>query len=207
MRLFHSILCVLLMSPTHRRLSSWFEDHKKKILILWFTGFKSNLLLSRVFLFHRAACNVFHLFGPSARLMLLGWEMSSLWVTVTVTELCMSLLIITLTRCCMYATTFGPLGVHYGRRPECEFDSMLQNNSDLAHLAGKMFFVWEGNHQLTVWWRHINKHHSLDKDWHISVDCIVVDPRNCTTVFLNAMNDINSLPRKMAKRNFDLLCA
>ena len=72
-----------------------------------------------------------------------------------------------------------------------EFDAMLRNDSDLAHLAGKMFFVWEGNHRLTAWWRHVNKHHSLDKDWHISVDCIVVDPRNCTAVFLNAMNDIN----------------
>ena len=38
---------------------------------------------------------------------------------------------------------------------------------------------------------NIHKHHLLDKDWHISFDCIVVDPRNCTSVFLNAMNDIN----------------
>jgi hypothetical protein len=68
---------------------------------------------------------------------------------------------------------------------------MLQNDPDLAHLAGKMFFVWEGNHRLTAWSRHINKHHALDKDWHISVDCIVVDPRNYTAVFLNAMNDVN----------------
>ena len=72
-----------------------------------------------------------------------------------------------------------------------EFDSMLQNNPDLAHLVGKIFFVWEGNHLLTAWWRHINKHHSLDKDWHIFVDCIVVDPKKCTAVFLNTMNDIN----------------
>ena len=72
-----------------------------------------------------------------------------------------------------------------------EFDAMLRNDSDLAHLAGKMFFVWKGNHRLTAWSRHIKKHHSLDKDWHISVDCIVVDPRNCTTIFLNAMNDVN----------------
>jgi hypothetical protein len=72
-----------------------------------------------------------------------------------------------------------------------EFDAMLRADSVLAQFAGKMFFVWEGNHRLTAWWRHINKHHSLDKDWHISVDCIVVDARNSTAVFLNAMNDIN----------------
>jgi hypothetical protein len=70
-------------------------------------------------------------------------------------------------------------------------DSMLQDDSDLSYLVGKMFFVWEGNHRLTAWQRHIIKHHSMDKDWHISVDCIVVDPRSCTAVFLNAMNDIN----------------
>ena len=57
-----------------------------------------------------------------------------------------------------------------------KFNAMLRNDSDLAHLAGKMFHVWEGNHLLTTWWRHINKHHLLDKDWHIFVDCILVDP-------------------------------
>ena len=72
-----------------------------------------------------------------------------------------------------------------------EFEAMLRADSVLAQFAGNMFFVWEGNHRLTAWWRHINNHHPRDKDWHISVDCIVVDPRNCTAVFLNAMNDIN----------------
>ena len=71
------------------------------------------------------------------------------------------------------------------------FDSMLKLDPHLAHFVGKMFFVWEGNHRLTAWFRHINKHHSMDKDWLISVDCIVVDPRNCVLVFLIAMNDIN----------------
>jgi hypothetical protein len=79
----------------------------------------------------------------------------------------------------------------YWQEANDEFDSMLQNDSDLSHLVGKMFYVWEGNHRLTAWYRHINKYHSMEKDWHISVDCIVVDPRNCTAIFLNAMNDIN----------------
>ena len=83
--------------------------------------------------------------------------------------------------------TWSPLWVE----ANAEFDAILQRDSDLAHLVGKMFFVWEGNHRLTAWYRHINKYHSMDKDWHISVDCIIVDPRGCTAVFLNAMNDIN----------------
>ena len=73
-----------------------------------------------------------------------------------------------------------------------EFDAILRNDFDVADFAGKIFYLWEGNHRLTAWWRHINKHHSLDKDWHIFVECILVDPRHCTAVFLNAMNDINS---------------
>jgi hypothetical protein len=72
-----------------------------------------------------------------------------------------------------------------------EFDFMLENDSDLVHFVGKMFFVWEGNHRLAAWFRHINKHHFMDNDWHISVDCIVVDPRNCVAVLFYAMNDIN----------------
>jgi hypothetical protein len=49
----------------------------------------------------------------------------------------------------------------------------------------------EGNHRLTAWWRHINNHHANEKSWHISVDCIIVDPRGYTGVFFNAMSDIN----------------
>jgi hypothetical protein len=44
-------------------------------------------------------------------------QMSLLWVTVTVTVPCMSLSITTLMRCFMFPMTFGPLGVHIGRRP------------------------------------------------------------------------------------------
>jgi hypothetical protein len=32
-----------------------------------------------------------------------------------------------------------------------EFEAMLQNDPDLAHLCGKMFYVWEGNHRLSAW--------------------------------------------------------
>lgn len=70
-------------------------------------------------------------------------------------------------------------------------DDMFLQDSDVAHLAGNIFYVWEGNHRVTAWWRHINKHHSFDKDWHIAMNCIIVDPRNSTATFLIAMNHIN----------------
>ena len=44
-----------------------------------------------------------------------------------------------------------------------EFDTMLQNDSDLAHLAGKMFYVWEGNHRLTAWWRGRHSYVSVER--------------------------------------------
>ena len=83
--------------------------------------------------------------------------------------------------------SWGPLWKDANSR----FDAILEKDVDLAHLKGKMFYVWEGNHRVTAWWRHIGKHHVMDRDWHIFVDCIVVDPRSSTAVFLNAMSDIN----------------
>ena len=81
-----------------------------KTLILWFTRFESNILLSHISLFHCIVCDVVLLFGPSTRLMSLGCKMSSLWVTVTVT------VPTTLMSSYMLATTFRPPRVHYGRR-------------------------------------------------------------------------------------------
>ena len=71
------------------------------------------------------------------------------------------------------------------------FEAELVANPDLAKFFGKMFYVWEGNHRVTAWWRHVNNFHRDDKAWHISVHCIVFDPRNKTSVLLDAMNDIN----------------
>ena len=117
MHLLRSTLCVLLMSPIQRRLSSWFEDLKNKTLMLWFTGFESNFFISRVSLSHCAARDVLHLFVPSMRLVSLGWKLSSSWVTVTVTEPCMSLPTTTSMRYSMSPMTSTILGVHYRKRP------------------------------------------------------------------------------------------
>jgi hypothetical protein len=77
------------------------------------------------------------------------------------------------------------------KEASARFDSHLAFDEDLAHMVGKMFFVWEGNHRLTAWWRHVNKFHAEDPSWHISPHCIVVDARKQTGVLLNAMNDVN----------------
>ena len=71
------------------------------------------------------------------------------------------------------------------------FEAELVADPDLVKFFGKMFYVWEGNHRITAWWRHVNNFHRDDEAWHISVHCIVFDPRNETGVLLDAMNDIN----------------
>jgi hypothetical protein len=71
------------------------------------------------------------------------------------------------------------------------FEEELKADPDLEHLCGKMFFVWEGNHRLSAWMRHINNHHAEEPEWHIAVHCIVLDPRGQVGNLLHAMHDIN----------------
>jgi hypothetical protein len=52
------------------------------------------------------------------------------------------------------------------------FEKILKNDKDYERFCAKMFFVWEGNHRVTVWRHHIDKVHGEDKKWHYSVDCI-----------------------------------
>jgi hypothetical protein len=51
-----------------------------------------------------------------------------------------------------------------------------------------MFYVWEGNHRVTTWLHHIERHHCEEKNWHY-----FVDPKGSVGVLLNAMNDVNQL--------------
>jgi hypothetical protein len=44
---------------------------------------------------------------------------------------------------------------------------------------------------VTAWRRHIDKVHGEDKEWHYSVDCIVLEPTGSVALLLNAMHDVN----------------
>ena len=149
MRLWHQILCNLLLRRTQKRLSFWFGDCRRKSPILWFTEFESNLLLSHVFLFHCVVCNVFILFGPSTRLTSLVCKMSSLWITVTVTMPCTSLRATTLMGSCMLATTFRPLGVHYDKRQMRSFTPCSKMTITLLTLPAKCSMCRMGT---ISWW-------------------------------------------------------
>ena len=77
------------------------------------------------------------------------------------------------------------------QRANHRFEKELDKDKDLHKFKGKMFYVWEGNHRVTAWLRHIERHHSDEERWHYSVDCIFLDPKGSVGVLLDAMNDVN----------------
>lgn len=72
-----------------------------------------------------------------------------------------------------------------------EFERELEADEDLAQLRGKMYYVWDGNHRVTAWTRHIKNVHPDEVDWHYRVHCILLDPRGSVARLLNAMSDVN----------------
>jgi hypothetical protein len=71
------------------------------------------------------------------------------------------------------------------------FEEQLLSDPQYASFSGKMFFIWDGNHRHFAWWRHTNKEHSEDLDWHYSVFSIVVNPSGRILSLLNYMHDVN----------------
>lgn len=72
-----------------------------------------------------------------------------------------------------------------------EFEKLLMADPDLHQFSDMYFYVYEGNHRLTAWTRHIEKHHPNDPSWYFSVDCIILDARKQIPLLLEAMTDIN----------------
>lgn len=72
-----------------------------------------------------------------------------------------------------------------------QFDERLQENENLKHLVGRMFFICDGNHRFQAWTAFIDRLHKDDPGWHYSVDSIVLDPSGRTALLLHAMHDIN----------------
>lgn len=79
---------------------------------------------------------------------------------------------------------------HWQRVNE-EFEKELMADVDLAQLRGKMFYVWDGNHRVSAWMRHITNCHDGELGWHKRVHCIILDPRGQVANLLNAMSDVN----------------
>ena len=71
------------------------------------------------------------------------------------------------------------------------FELKVAADPDLAKLSKHMFFVWDGNHRLLAWRQFIERVHCEDRDWHLSVECIVLNVGDSAPLLLNAMHDIN----------------
>ena len=56
---------------------------------------------------------------------------------------------------------------------------------------GKIFWVWDGNHRLQAWRSVIDKHHSGEATWPISMDSILLNPSPDVAVLLMILHDLN----------------
>lgn len=72
-----------------------------------------------------------------------------------------------------------------------KFDNRMAADPSLVQFVGKMFWVWEGNHRLTAWYRQVNRVHPNEEKWHISPMCICLDTEGKAPIIMNAMTDIN----------------
>lgn len=71
------------------------------------------------------------------------------------------------------------------------FEEGLNSNEDLQRFNGKMFYVWDGNHQLQAWMPYISRVHLHDLFWHIPTDSIMLDMRGGVIHLLVTMIDMN----------------
>ncbi len=74
------------------------------------------------------------------------------------------------------------------------FDNLVEHDTELQILHGKMLFVWEGNHRYTAWWRYIESNYGGEQynpKFYQPVECICIDPRGVLDPLLDAMNDVN----------------
>ena len=72
-----------------------------------------------------------------------------------------------------------------------KFEAQLAADPDLVQFMDKMFFVWEGNHRVTAWYRHVNRIHPDEEKWHISPMYICLNVFGRAAKIINAMNDVN----------------
>lgn len=82
---------------------------------------------------------------------------------------------------------WGPLW----REENNNFNLHCDSHPLLRPLKNVKFFVCDGNHRLLAWMRHIKRRHPEEKDWHRSVDSILLETKGRMEVVMHAMNDIN----------------
>jgi hypothetical protein len=72
-----------------------------------------------------------------------------------------------------------------------EFNALLQSQPGVEQLVDAKFYVCDGNHRCIAWMKHIDRLHSADLLWHISVDSIILETKGRIGVAMQVMHDIN----------------
>lgn len=72
-----------------------------------------------------------------------------------------------------------------------EFNEYLKSQAVLKHLVDFKFYVCDGNHRRLAWMSYIQSKHPNDRNWHISVDSIVLDTGGRIGVAMQVMHDVN----------------
>ena len=82
------------------------------------------------------------------------------------------------------------------------FEESFSRDEDSKVFKGKMFWIWEDNHRVTAWRRHINTFHAHEEEWHYRLDCICLNALETTGVLLDVMNDVNMYDYKLIDFKF-----
>ena len=79
----------------------------------------------------------------------------------------------------------------HSKNANAKFDEFLKKDNIHNKFVDKIFWIWDGNHHLQAWRSVIDKHHSGEVTWHISVDSILLNPSPDVVVLLKAKHDLN----------------
>ena len=71
------------------------------------------------------------------------------------------------------------------------FESGLLDNPHLMFLKNCKLFICDSNHHYRAWMGFIERMHSTDANWHISVNCMCLNIKGNVGLALHAMHDIN----------------
>jgi len=82
------------------------------------------------------------------------------------------------------------------------FNALLRVFPELQHLQNSKFFVCDGNHRLLAWSSYISHYHQANRNWHVSMDAIILETKGRIGIVLHVMqgdckNDRSYFPSQL----------
>jgi len=72
-----------------------------------------------------------------------------------------------------------------------DFEAFVESKAELRYMKNLKFFICDGNHRRIAWMNHITRKYPHDPNWHITVDCIVLETKGKIELVMQIMHDIN----------------